>query len=240
MCCVTSVRLSREGLLHLERRASVSRAKTRCRSSGAHSALTGYLVTSGVARGPLETGRDSSGVTSISGMTMRSRSSGRTLACALPRRGGRRSPPFARTKSARLPARSLSVSARSDDRRRSVSRHRPTNIQRMLHAQPWSAFSNEGTGKASCGGYVDCSLLLAQATTLPTRSRFSRITRAGAAACSRRTTTTPGSTRAGNAPPSVELRVAATACWNSYATFLSSATAAAVGRMAATREGMFT
>src|ERR1019366_7469322 len=60
---VTSVRLSREGLLHLERRASVSRAKTRCRSSGAHSALTGYLVTSGVARGPLETGRDSSGVT---------------------------------------------------------------------------------------------------------------------------------------------------------------------------------
>src|ERR1019366_9322657 len=43
----------------------------------------------------------------------------------------------------------------------------------------------------------------------------------------------------GNAPPSVELRVAATARSNSYATFLSSATGAAVGRMAATREGMF-
>jgi hypothetical protein len=44
----------------------------------------------------------------------------------------------------------------------------------------------------------------------------------------------------GNAPPSVELRVAATACWNSYATFLSCATGTAAGRMAATREGMFT
>ena len=45
---------------------------------------------------------------------------------------------------------------------------------------------------------------------------------------------------AGNAPPSVELRVAATVRSDSYATLLSSATGAAVGRMAATREGMFT
>ena len=43
----------------------------------------------------------------------------------------------------------------------------------------------------------------------------------------------------GNAPSPVELRVVATACWNSYATFFSDATVA-VGRMAAASEGMWT
>ena len=47
-------------------------------------------------------------------------------------------------------------------------------------------------------------------------------------------------TGTGNAPRPVELRVAEAAGLSSYATFFSSATVAAVGRMAATREGMLT
>ena len=46
--------------------------------------------------------------------------------------------------------------------------------------------------------------------------------------------------KARNVPRSVDLRVAATACGNSYATFFSNATVVTTGRMAATREGLLT